>query len=973
MGKLFKKLQSKHKKGFTLFEVLIVVIILGTLAVIAIPTYNKLIRKSRVADGLHVLDMLVNAQDKYYIEHGYYAENITSLNAPFKETRRVDPSNPFVDIVTTNFTYTKNFRKNCIEARSNIGGNYTLVKNFQKRDKVICMGNDCANVEDYVDAIGEDAYGQLCPDENQCTKDQQWCANNQPGTHFFWMSCSCACNHNDYLACIQGGGTYHQSDCSCHEPEPCKPEDNYSGYGANCNYTGVIPEYSNGSGKPNSLEGIIKETKGGTKGDRGTNPGNDQPQKYTCGIYYDTHICNEGTGEWQDTHECVYKANYCENLGPGYVLNTRTCECVRQCSQSIPHGVNDICGVPLHPIQVCDPCHESQNQVVEPEIPGRGASPKGSPKGDVGNGVQNQVQEHCCGYRATGGESVECNYETGEWECVSSNTCTRVDSEEIGQPCDGDGTAGNQCGIQAYLGCRLNDSFSGVEVLTYCVLNTAAGNECFDGQTKECTIPGTNETGVEHCVDCKWDHHCAQGNCGAPDACTPGETQPCPENPALTQTCNDNCEWGQCGPNTQNCEGIPDTLGIVPWNGTSQCYMYQHVCVQGQDGTWQWAIDENVVVPIQEPAPGEEVCETGWVRECSDPTENCDLGQGRGGNGGGRGAGLPCCDMVCQHTCRTETCMPHGQIPPGFDTEACVVQCIENNGGFCQGGGGGGGNSGGGTGGGCTPPAQGCYTGWHWNPVSCECVKNDPGNPPEPPTYGRPTQICQNCRWSCCSHCDFNDLPTNYPGYTSSCAFYKTTCYHDPEDPEATAWLDGQDWYNLCKSNTYTNCEYAQWFGDNECENGRNRTCNGGTGRQYCNSCHWGDCNPLPHHVSNVQIIATTNGLYKLCPDGVVVDNYSGNTCDGSEYGCDVSDMEMAWCRNNNAQNISRCNLGGSNYETYCRNHPGTRCIIDAVTFCEISGGLVCCPGWESSCGNAFGNCTETYDCAHDVRLLECD
>ena len=560
MGKLFKKLQSKHKRGFTLFEVLVVVIILGTLAVIAVPTYNKVIRKSRVSDGLHVLDMLVNAQDKYYIEHGYYAENITSLGAPFKEIRTADPSHPFVDIVTTNFTYSKNFRKNCIEARSNVGGTYTLIKNFQKRDKVVCTGADCANVEDYVDAVGEEAYGDLCPDENQCTKDQQWCANNQPGTHFFWLTCSCACNHNDYLACIQSGGTFRQSDCSCHEPEPCKPEENYSGYGADCNYTGAIPEYGNGN-QSNVLGNIIKETKGGTRGTKGSSTPIEPPGSQTrvCGIYYDTHICNEETGEWQDTHECVYKANYCSSLGAGYVLNTTTCECVRQCDQSVPHTVEIICGVPVHDIEICDPC--SQNQVVVPGMPNTRGNTKGGAKGGSGSGNgQAYAEEHCCGYRNTGGDRVECNYQTGAWECIKNdNPCIQVESSEIDQPCDGPGTPGSQCGIQKYAGCEFNEGFMGVHVVTACTENIAAGKECFDGQT---STQGCPEGQQKECVNCQWND-CHESMCTDPQP--PDEETSCGRYPYVCIKVDDVWKWvkGDFVPNAGNeCDtGMTDPDG----------------------------------------------------------------------------------------------------------------------------------------------------------------------------------------------------------------------------------------------------------------------------------------------------------------------------------------------------------------------------------------------------------------------------
>ena len=66
MKYIFDKIRAKRKKGFTLLEHLVVVLILAVLTAIAIPTYNKVMRRSRVADGLNMLDVLASAQNKYF-------------------------------------------------------------------------------------------------------------------------------------------------------------------------------------------------------------------------------------------------------------------------------------------------------------------------------------------------------------------------------------------------------------------------------------------------------------------------------------------------------------------------------------------------------------------------------------------------------------------------------------------------------------------------------------------------------------------------------------------------------------------------------------------------------------------------------------------------------------------------------------------------------------------------------------------
>lgn len=60
----------KNKTGFTLLELLIVVIIIGILASLAIPQYLKVARRSWSAEALSNIGTLVKAEVIYYAEKG---------------------------------------------------------------------------------------------------------------------------------------------------------------------------------------------------------------------------------------------------------------------------------------------------------------------------------------------------------------------------------------------------------------------------------------------------------------------------------------------------------------------------------------------------------------------------------------------------------------------------------------------------------------------------------------------------------------------------------------------------------------------------------------------------------------------------------------------------------------------------------------------------------------------------------------
>jgi type IV pilus assembly protein PilE len=71
---------SRQKQtGFTLIELMIVVVVIGILAMIAYPSYQESIRETRRADGQALLMSIVNAEERYFTQNNSYTSDLTDL------------------------------------------------------------------------------------------------------------------------------------------------------------------------------------------------------------------------------------------------------------------------------------------------------------------------------------------------------------------------------------------------------------------------------------------------------------------------------------------------------------------------------------------------------------------------------------------------------------------------------------------------------------------------------------------------------------------------------------------------------------------------------------------------------------------------------------------------------------------------------------------------------------------------------
>ncbi len=67
---LYSPMPPPRRAGFTLVEIMIVVVIIGMLAAMAVPAFQKILKSSQDKAVLNNARQLAAAADQYYLEHG---------------------------------------------------------------------------------------------------------------------------------------------------------------------------------------------------------------------------------------------------------------------------------------------------------------------------------------------------------------------------------------------------------------------------------------------------------------------------------------------------------------------------------------------------------------------------------------------------------------------------------------------------------------------------------------------------------------------------------------------------------------------------------------------------------------------------------------------------------------------------------------------------------------------------------------
>ncbi|MGK7939646.1 MAG: type IV pilin protein [Crocosphaera sp.] len=127
---ILKKLLLKNSdKGFTLLELMIVIVILGILAAISVPQLLGMVSKARETEITNQIASLVRAENAYYMEHGKFAK----INNTQMKNHEHD-----LDVVIKNDKY--NIRTTLATQYNAVRVKATAIGDYKKTDKNYTAG-----------------------------------------------------------------------------------------------------------------------------------------------------------------------------------------------------------------------------------------------------------------------------------------------------------------------------------------------------------------------------------------------------------------------------------------------------------------------------------------------------------------------------------------------------------------------------------------------------------------------------------------------------------------------------------------------------------------------------------------------------------------------------------------------------------------------------------------------------------------
>jgi len=188
-------------KGFTIIELLVVVLIIGVIASISLPVFLNAVEKSRTSEPLQTLSAIAKAEQRYKLQDNVYSDQIDSLDITLKDySSGTDASGSEFDSEFFNYTLASGsasaVRKGEESSVYTLGVDYTTNQlSCTPVEHKICLalglGEGIPAEPESPAPIchTEEYYGQVvysCDYGNYRIDQEKWCNGNVPIYVNYW-------------------------------------------------------------------------------------------------------------------------------------------------------------------------------------------------------------------------------------------------------------------------------------------------------------------------------------------------------------------------------------------------------------------------------------------------------------------------------------------------------------------------------------------------------------------------------------------------------------------------------------------------------------------------------------------------------------------------------------------------------------------------------------------------------------------